>query len=218
MGVGWAEKFECLCVDKSKYPLQATMNMQVEPDLVSNAEDYKPFSREFLERNPSAVLKATMDIISCHTADAFCTILSILCNKYGLDLNEIIDTIRGHESWKALQVHPHVKSLTYFDEDDVADLRTGRDMSGNVWAGMPSTSSAPPAPKRRKVGTKTKASEVAEEDKMSDAIAKLKDKLAATSISKPAGETPDAPSVVPQKAIKLKLKKTSDGGGAGGPL
>lgn len=184
-----------------------TMNMQVEPELVGNAEDYKPFSRDFLARNPSAVLKATMDIISCHTADAFCSILSILCEKYGLDLDDIVETIKAHDTWKGLQTHPLIKSLTYFNEDDVADLRAGRDMSGNVWAGMPRAATEPPAPKRRKIGVKAKASEVAAEDsKTLEAIAKLKDKLAATSIT----ESAVATTAVAPKTVKLKLKKSTD--------
>lgn len=173
--------------------------MQVEPALVGNADDYKPFSREFLERNPSVILKATMDIISCHTADAFTVILSILCEKYGHDLNDVIETIRAHDAWKGLQTHPLIKSLTYFNEDDVADMRLGRDMSGNVWAGMPSAAIQPPA-KRRKVGTKIKAADMAAED----AVAKLEAKLAKTTItgSEIVAEVP----ILPTKKIVLKKK------------
>ncbi len=191
-----------------------TMNMQVEPELVGNAEDYKPFSRDFLAQNPSAVLKATMDIISCHTADAFCAILSILCEKYGLDLDDIVETIRGHDTWKTLQTHPLIKSLTYFDEDDVPDLRAGRDMSGNVWAGMPPPAVAVPPAKRRKVATKKTP---AEDVKTKEAIAKLSESLAAASISKPA--TPVATTAVAPKPVKLKLKKAvvATEGGDGSP-
>lgn len=169
------------------------MNMRVEPELVGNAEDYKPFSREFLAEHSSAVLKATMDIISCHTADAFCAILCILCEKYGLGLDDIVETIKGHDRWKTLQTHPLIKSLTYFDEDDVPDLRAGRDMSGNVWAGMPLQAVATLPPKRRKVAAKHV------DTKTADEIAKLSNSLATTSISKPATEV--------LKPVKLKLKK-----------
>jgi hypothetical protein len=182
------------------------MQMQVQPELVGNAEDYKPFSREFLERNPSAILKATMDIISCHTADAFSAVLSILCDKYGHDLDEVIETIKAHDTWKALQTHPLIKSLTYFNEDDVPDMRAGRDMSGNVWAGMPSAAIPPPA-KRRKVGTKVKAADRDAQEAADAAVAKLATKLATTSIvgGGAGGET--AAPVQPPKKIVLKKKQ-----------
>ncbi len=184
-----------------------TMELRVEPELVGNAEDYKPFSQEFLRRHPSAILKATMDIISCHTADAFSAVLSILCEKYGHDLDEVIETIKAHDTWKSLTIHPLIKSLTYFNEDDVPDLKAGRDMSGNVWAGMPSaaTSAAPPPAKRRKVATKRTASQVEAEDA---AVAKLASKLAnAVTIGGGAGggEVP----LLPTKKIVLKKKIVS---------
>ncbi len=183
------------------------MELRVEPELVGNAEDYKPFSQEFLRRHPSAILKATMDIISCHTADAFSAVLSILCEKYGHDLDEVIETIKAHDTWKSLTIHPLIKSLTYFNEDDVPDLKAGRDMSGNVWAGMPSaaTSAAPPPAKRRKVATKRTASQVEAEDA---AVAKLASKLAnAVTIGGGAGggEVP----LLPTKKIVLKKKIVS---------
>ncbi len=175
------------------------MELRVQPELVGNADDYKPFSREFLERHPSAILKATMDIISCHTADAFSAVLSILCEKYGHDLDEVIDTIRAHETWKTLQTHPLIKSLTYFNEDDVPDMRAGRDMSGNVWAGMPAAATALPLPaKRRKIGAKVKASE---RDAEEAAVAKLAANLATTSIGAAAPPEP-----VVRKKIVLKKK------------
>ena len=177
--------------------------MQVEPELVGNANDYKPFSREFLERNPSVILKATMDIVSCHTADAFSAVLSILCEKYGHDLDEVIETIKDHDTWKSLQTHPLVKSLTYFNEDDVPDMRAGRDMSGNVWAGMPSAATAAPSAKRRKGGTKVKATDRETEDA---AVAKLATKLATTSIGGSGGAGGDVVPLLPTKKIVLKKR------------
>ncbi len=188
------------------------MEMRVEPELVGNAEDYKPFSQEFLRRHPSAILKATMDIVSCHTADAFSAVLSILCEKYGHDLDEVIETIKAHDTWKSLTTHPLIKSLTYFDEDAVVDMKAGYDMSGNVWAGMPAaaTSATPPPAKRRKVGVKAKAADVAAEEV---AIAKLQTKLAKTTIRDDSSGgsvnqlIPAATTVVaPQKKLVLKKK------------
>lgn len=180
------------------------MELRVEPELVGNAEDYKPFSQEFLRRHPSVILKATMDIVSCHTADAFSAVLSILCEKYGHDLDEVIETIKAHDTWKGIQTHPLIKSLTYFNEDDVPDLKAGRDMSGNVWAGMPSaaTSVAPPPAKRRKVATKRTASQVEAEDA---AVAKLASNLAnVVTIGGGAGGS-EMP-LLPTRKIVLKKK------------
>jgi hypothetical protein len=185
--------------------------MQVQPELVGNAEDYKPFSREFLERNPSAILKATMDIISCHTADAFSAVLSILCDKYGHDLNDVIETIKAHDTWKALQTHPLIKSLTYFNEDDVPDIRAGRDMSGNVWAGMPDAAIPPPV-KRRKVGTKIKAADRDAQEAADAAVAKLATKLATTSIvgGGSGGDVTGEPVAPAQPPKKIVLKKKQE--------
>lgn len=187
------------------------MELRVEPELVGNAEDYKPFSQEFLRRHPSAILKATMDIISCHTADAFSAVLSILCEKYGHDLDDVIETIKAHDTWKSLQTHPLIKSLTYFNEDDVPDMKAGRDMSGNVWAGMPSAATAAPPPaKRRKIGTKVKA---AERDADDAVVAKLATKLATTSIVGSGGAGSEMP-LLPTKKIILKKKVVSPDGTA----
>ncbi len=98
----------------------------------------------------------------------------------------------------------------------MVDMKAGYDMSGNVWAGMPvaATSAAPPPAKRRKVGVKSKAAEVATEDV---AIAKLQTKLAKTTIKESGGGAggseggfgwnPVAETVVaPVKKIVLKKK------------
>ena len=130
-------------------------SIKVNTALEGNAGDYKPFSEAFMRAHPSPALKAVMDVLVCHVADMFCIVTDAVSRKYGHSVDDLMDTIRGDDAWKNASIHPLLKSLSYFDEDDIAEMTAGKDLSGGIWAGVPPPVQ-PPA-KRRKVAAKAAA-------------------------------------------------------------
>ncbi len=96
----------------------ATKKMKVVSNLAGNSADYSPFAREFMEKHPSAGLSAAVHAINCHTADMFLLFLSIISDKYGHSVDDLVSTIKMDERWNEAQTHPLVKSLTYFEQED----------------------------------------------------------------------------------------------------
>lgn len=131
-------------------------SIKVDTELKENAADYKPFSEGFMRAHPSPALKAVMDVVMCHVADMFTIIVDVVSRKYGHSVEDLIGSIRDDEAWKNASVHPLLKSLSYFSEDDVAEMTAGKDLSGGIWAGVPPPVTPPPA-KRRKVAAKVAA-------------------------------------------------------------
>jgi hypothetical protein len=96
----------------------AIKQMKVVSNLAGNSADYSPFAREFMEKHPSAGLSAAVHAINCHTADMFLLFLSIIADKYGHSVDDLVATIKTDERWNEAQTHPLVKSLTYFEQAD----------------------------------------------------------------------------------------------------
>lgn len=124
--------------------------------LEGNAADYRPFSQQFLKAHPSPAMKAVSNVLMCHVADMFMIAMDVMSRKYGHSVEEMIDTIRTDEAWTDASLHPVLKSLTYFDQDEFYDLARGTDLSGQVWA----DSAKRPAAKKPRIGVKRKAAEV----------------------------------------------------------
>jgi hypothetical protein len=80
--------------------------------------EYNPISDSYLRANPNAVLTALIHGINAHCADMLITMLDIMADKYGHSTNDLIDTVKGDERWKAVSEHPVLNSLGYFDHED----------------------------------------------------------------------------------------------------
>jgi hypothetical protein len=145
---------------KPSHPSQQQRPITVNPALDANAEDYRPFSQQFLKAHPSAAMKAVSNVLMCHVADMFMITMDVMSRKYGHSVEEMINTIKEDAAWKDASLHPVLKSLTYFDQDEFYDLARGTDLSGQVWA----DTAKKPAAKRPRVGAKRKAAEVEAED------------------------------------------------------
>lgn len=105
---------------------QATVTpaITVTETLTGKEADYVPIAQEYLQNHPSASLTAVINMLNCHMADMFITMLTIMGDKYGHTIDEMIDAVKADPRWDAVQTHPLVKSLSYFDQRD-ADRAIG---------------------------------------------------------------------------------------------
>jgi len=134
--------------------------IKINTELAENASDYRPFSQQFLKAHPSAAMNAVSNVLMCHVADMFMITMDVMSRKYGHSVEEMINTIKEDATWKEASIHPVIKSLTYFDQDEYYDLARDTDLSGQVWA----DTAKKPAVKRPRVGAKRKAGDVESED------------------------------------------------------
>jgi hypothetical protein len=102
----------------------STAAIGVTETLTGKEADYVPIAQEYLRAHPSASLTAVINMLNCHMADMFITMLTIMGDKYGHTIDEMIDAVKADPRWDAVQTHPLVKSLSYFDQRD-ADRAVG---------------------------------------------------------------------------------------------
>ena len=87
--------------------------------------EYNPISDSFLRANPKSVITAVIHGMNAHCADMLITMLDIMADKYGHQVNDLIDAVKGDDRWKAVTEHPVLNSLGYFDQED-ADRVIGK--------------------------------------------------------------------------------------------
>lgn len=63
-------------------------------------------------KNASDGFKASMLMMMKHCADVHLTILEIIGEKYGLDIDEMCHTVKDHPRWTQLLVEPMIHDLT----------------------------------------------------------------------------------------------------------
>ncbi len=63
-------------------------------------------------KNASDGMKATMLMMMKHCADVHLTILEIIGEKYGLDVDEMCNTVKDHPRWTQLLLEPMIHDLT----------------------------------------------------------------------------------------------------------
>lgn len=145
----------------------ANKTLRVNSALEGNAADYTPFAQDFLRKHPSATLAAAIHALNCHTADMFLLFLSILAEKYGHSVDDLVATIKTDERWTEAQVHPLVKSLNYFEEADVTCASTAASaIPGKTQADITTEQlhNEVVAPKKSRVTAKPKAGAKAAEE------------------------------------------------------
>ncbi len=138
--------------------------------------EYNPISDSYLRANPKAVLTALIHGMNAHCADMLITMLDIMADKYGHEVNDLIDTVKGDDRWKAVTEHPVLNSLGYFDQEDAdrvigkksAAATTAEDLHDTVKPAKVAKPAAKeeeaaPAPKAKKATKKTVATEEVKE-------------------------------------------------------
>ncbi len=63
-------------------------------------------------QTPSEALKLSLLMMMKHTADVHLTVLEIIAEKYKLDLDEMLDTVKDHPRWQAILQTPLISDLT----------------------------------------------------------------------------------------------------------
>lgn len=76
----------------------------------------------FIKRNTSVksnVYKATLDIVLAHVADFYEVMLTVMCEKYGIPVDEALAAVMESPQMKEMIVSPEFRGLSYVEEADV---------------------------------------------------------------------------------------------------
>ena len=181
-------------------------SMKVNSKLEENVAEYIPFSAEILAKHPSATLTAALNVLNCFTADMFLILVHIIAEKYGHNVDDVIATIKYDERWEQARSHPLVKSMTYFNQEDIdkemGTIPISRKAKSDVSA--EDLHDAEVAPKKAKAA----ASEVGgapapKKSSKKKAAAATVAEEAVSEVVKEAVEAP-APATAPKKSSKKK--------------
>lgn len=86
-------------------------------------DNYVPYTSEQIKDDSKTAFKAAMEILFAHSADVFTCIVDIIVEKYELDMEEVMKTIVSHPKYTGLSLHPVIRSLTYFNQQDVTPAK-----------------------------------------------------------------------------------------------
>ncbi len=84
-------------------------------------DNYVPYTSEQIKGDSTFAFKAAMEILFAHSADVFTCIVDIIAEKYELEVDDIMKTIVSHPKYTGLSIHPVIRSLSYFNQDDCLD-------------------------------------------------------------------------------------------------
>jgi hypothetical protein len=180
-------------------------SMKVNSKLEENVAEYIPFSAEILAKHPSATLTAALNVLNCFTADMFLILVHIIAEKYDHNVDDVIATIKYDERWEQARSHPLVKSMTYFNQEDIdkemGTIPISRKVKSDVSA--EDLHDAEVAPKKAKAAA-SEAGEAPAPKKSS------KKKAAAAEVEEaaPVAEIVETP--VPKKASKKKAAAVAE--------
>jgi len=78
-------------------------------------EEYTPVEI----KNPSSAINACLHLFMSHSVDFFAIMLDIIADKYGLNKDEMVETVMKDPRMKNMSVNPIIHSLGYFEQDDL---------------------------------------------------------------------------------------------------
>lgn len=81
-------------------------------------DNYVPYTSEQIKGDSKTAFKAAMEILFAHSADVFTCIVDIIAEKYELEVDDIMKTIVSHPKYTGLSIHPVIRSLSYFNQED----------------------------------------------------------------------------------------------------
>jgi hypothetical protein len=67
----------------------------------------------------SNIYKATLDIVLAHVADFYEVMLTVMCEKYGIPMEEALAAVLESPQMKEMRVSPEFRGLSYVEEADV---------------------------------------------------------------------------------------------------
>lgn len=99
----------------------------------------------FIKRDTSVksnVYKATLDIVLAHVADFYEVMLTVMCEKYGIPVDEALTAVMESPQMKEMMLSPEFRGLSYVDEADIEKAERG-----SLSPRMSSESLSPPVEK-----------------------------------------------------------------------
>jgi hypothetical protein len=105
----------------SKRPLIKSVKYSGEPVFVNEDESFTPYIPKDIVGHRSAYA-ACLHLVFQHTADVHITMLEILAEKCGFDVDDMINTISNEPRFKDMMVNPTLHSLGYFGKDSVESV------------------------------------------------------------------------------------------------
>ena len=63
-------------------------------------------------QTPNDALKLTLLMMMKHTADVHLTVLEIIAEKYSLNLDDMVDTVKAHPRWHEILQTPLISDLS----------------------------------------------------------------------------------------------------------
>ncbi len=70
-------------------------------------------------RVKSNVYKATLDVVLAHVADFYEVMLTVMCEKYSIPVDEALVAVMESPQMKEMMLSPEFRGLTYVDEADM---------------------------------------------------------------------------------------------------
>jgi hypothetical protein len=102
----------------SKRQLVKSVKFSGEPVLVNEDGSLTPYISQEIVGNRSAYA-ACLHLVFQHTADVHITMMEILAEKYGLSVNDMIETVTKEARFKDMMINPALNGMGYFGPDTV---------------------------------------------------------------------------------------------------
>ncbi len=102
----------------SKRQLVKSVKFSGEPVLVNEDGSLTPYISHEIVGNRSAYA-ACLHLVFQHTADVHITMMEILSEKYGLSVNDMIETVTKEARFKDMMINPALNGMGYFGPDTV---------------------------------------------------------------------------------------------------
>jgi propanediol dehydratase large subunit len=105
----------------SKRQLVKSVKFSGEPVLVNEDGSLTPYISHEIVGNRSAYA-ACLHLVFQHTADVHITMMEILAEKYGLSVNDMIETVTKEARFKDMMINPALNGMGYFGPDTVEQV------------------------------------------------------------------------------------------------
>ncbi len=105
----------------SKRQLVKSVKFSGEPVLVNEDGSLTPYISHEIVGNRSAYA-ACLHLVFQHTADVHITMMEILAEKYGLSVNDMIETVTKEARFKDMMINPALNGMGYFGPDTVQQV------------------------------------------------------------------------------------------------
>lgn len=103
---------ESVIVDAIKKKVRKPIKIVDEPVLINGPDGDAQQMVPLTIATPKDGLKATLHMMMKHTADLHVTVMEIIAEKYGLNVDEMADAVKAHPKWTEMLVNPILHSMS----------------------------------------------------------------------------------------------------------